>query len=215
MDIELIINKLKNKRKIFNSESDFQFSLAWEIKEYYKNADIRLEYCPDFEQNIRIDIVVKLKGKVFPIELKYKTKLYEFSIGKEKYHLKNQGAQDHGRYDYLKDIQRLELFSEKIDNFEKGFTIILTNDRTYWEKDKKGSVDEQFYLNENAIKTGSLEWSKNSSKGTMKKREDPIKLEEQYKINWHNYNIFDDKPGGIFKYCLNTIEKTSNTAKSI
>ena len=31
MDITKILNNLSNKRKIFVSEADFQFALAWEI----------------------------------------------------------------------------------------------------------------------------------------------------------------------------------------
>ena len=213
MDIIFILNKLKDKRKIFNSESDFQFSLAWEIKEFYKNADIRLEYCYDFRKNIRIDIVVKLDTKIYPIELKYKTKLYRKYFGDEWYYLKNHGAQDLGRYDYLKDIQRMELFSNEIHNFEKGFTIILTNDNSYWKKNKKGTVDEQFYLNENIIKTGLLKWGEHSSEGTKKNREKPIELNGKYKINWNDYSVINDNSGGIFKYCLCIVEKIKNVGK--
>lgn len=41
-DMDLIVNKLKQKRKIFVSEADFQLELAWAIKENYPNAKIRL-----------------------------------------------------------------------------------------------------------------------------------------------------------------------------
>ena len=45
MDIVKVINSLKAKRKVFYSEADFQFALAWEIQKYYNNAKIRFEQC--------------------------------------------------------------------------------------------------------------------------------------------------------------------------
>lgn len=205
LEIINIINILKQKRKIFFSESDFQFALAWEIQNYYKNANIRLEYCPHQHMNLYIDIIVELDNKVYPIELKYKTKTFIGKDGNEEYNLKNQGAQDIGRYDYLKDIQRIEQFSNYIKNYECGFAIILTNDESYWKKNRKETVDEQFYLLEDTIKTGKLKWGKNASEGTMKNRNDPIKLIGKYKINWNEYYNFKENENGEFKYCINKI----------
>ena len=37
-NIELIISKLKEKRRIFVSEADFQLEMAWIIKEQYPNS---------------------------------------------------------------------------------------------------------------------------------------------------------------------------------
>ena len=44
-EIERVIEKLKEKRKIFYSEDDFKFALAWIIQEEYSEAKVRLEYC--------------------------------------------------------------------------------------------------------------------------------------------------------------------------
>ena len=72
-NIELIISKLKEKRKIFVSEADFQLEMAWIIKEQYPNAKVRLEYCPTFDFSMHIDILVIIDNRWIPIELKYKT----------------------------------------------------------------------------------------------------------------------------------------------
>lgn len=122
------------------------------------------------------------------------------------YYLKNHGAQPIGKYDYLKDIQRMESFSREINNYKTGFTIFLTNDNSYWEKNTKETVDEQFCLNENMIKTGLLKWADSTGDGTKKKREEPIVLNGEYIINWKEYSIVSHNPGGVFKYCLNVIE---------
>ena len=47
LDINEILNLLSKWRPIFHSEADFQFSLAWMIKEQYPNCDIRLEFVPE------------------------------------------------------------------------------------------------------------------------------------------------------------------------
>ena len=74
LDIHEIIRQLSIWRPIFHSEADFQFSLAWMIKEQYPNCEIRLEFVPEFNPNLHLDILVILDGKWIPIELKYTTK---------------------------------------------------------------------------------------------------------------------------------------------
>ena len=93
-DIYKIIGKLKNKRQIFTSEADFQLELAWIIKEEYPNTKVRLEYCPSFDLNMHIDILVIYDNKWIPIELKYKTKCCNKLINGEIFNLKNHGAKD-------------------------------------------------------------------------------------------------------------------------
>ena len=74
------MNMLMKKRTIFHSEADFQFALAWEIQKAYPDANVRLEYCPSKYPNMHLDMLVKIGGMGFPIELKYKTKKYEVKI---------------------------------------------------------------------------------------------------------------------------------------
>ena len=42
-DIDVIMNKLKDERKVFHSEDDLKFSLATIIQQQYPNAKVRLE----------------------------------------------------------------------------------------------------------------------------------------------------------------------------
>lgn len=74
MDITYPLIELSRTRKIFHSEADFQFALAWEIQKRYPDAKVRLEYCPiEIEPAMHVDILVILDGNWYPIELKYKT----------------------------------------------------------------------------------------------------------------------------------------------
>ena len=43
INLELALGQLAIKRKIFHSEKDFQFALAWQLQSMYLNANIRLE----------------------------------------------------------------------------------------------------------------------------------------------------------------------------
>ena len=68
--------------------------MAWIIKDEYPNAKVRLEYCPSFNPNMHIDILVIIDNKWVPIELKYKTKGCSKVIDDETFILKNHGAKD-------------------------------------------------------------------------------------------------------------------------
>lgn len=125
IDEELIkncLNDLASKRPVFWSEADFQFAFAWELQNELPQASIRLERRFDSADNppMYIDIWVENEGKVYPIELKYKTSNYSDEIGGEKYLLKTQSACDTGCHDFLKDINRIEIISKSAVNFGKG-----------------------------------------------------------------------------------------------
>ena len=125
-DMDLIVNKLKQKRKIFVSEADFQLEVAWVIKENYPDAKIRLEYPPSFDLNMHIDILVIMNNKWYPIELKYKTKGCKKIIDDEIFVLKNHSAKDVNSYLYLKDIMRIEKIRDNAKEFDTGYTMFIT-----------------------------------------------------------------------------------------
>ena len=207
-NIELIISKLKEKRKIFVSEADFQLEMAWVIKEEYPNSKVRLEYCPSFDLNMHIDILVIIDSKWIPIELKYKTKGCKKYIDNEIFNLKNQGAKDVNCYLYLKDIQRIERIRDNVLEFSEGYTIFITNELSYTRKPlNQECVYKQFSLENNIIKNGTLDWSERASDGTKKKCEEPICLRDNYTINWNNYSKIDDTNTGTFVYLINKISK--------
>ena len=206
-DMDLIVNKLKEKRKIFVSEADFQLELAWVIKENYPDAKIRLEYPPSFDLNMHIDILAIIDNKWYPIELKYKTKGCKKIIDDEIFNLKNHGAKDVNSYLYLKDIMRIEKVRNNINNFGNGYTMFITNDLSYMKKPLKDNcVYREFSLEDRIVKKGKMFWSKNTSKGTMKNCEEPIILNDSYNINWKRYSKLDNENTGTFIYVINEIK---------
>lgn len=202
-NVKYAIEQLKNTQKIFHSEADFQFSLAWQLQKILPNAKIRLEYCPAFAPDMHIDIYVLDEQGSFPIELKYKTKRTVAANDFEVFNLKNHGAQDLGRYDYLYDISRVEKMKKLDNKFVSGYAIILTNDFGYWKPPVyKDTIDSAFRIYEGRIITGTLSWGEGAGIGTTKGR-DSFHLSGQYQINWLPFSDIDVEIGsGIFKYCL-------------
>lgn len=241
-DIIEIIKELQGERLFFWSEADFQHAFAWKLHEKYSNAKIHLERryehkTSNTEDDIvyYVDIWGELDGKFYPIELKYKTAeliIPTNSVLSESktIKLKEQSAQDIGRYDYLKDIQRIEhLKSWESNFFGKGFAIILTNDFHYYESPFKDTLqketetlDRQFRIHEGVNdKSGNLQWvNKNGKVFSYQNAEEskhwtrnhpPLNLSGNYKIHWEQYSQIDakdvKKTENIFKYCICEISK--------
>lgn len=200
-EIEKIIMKLAERRKLFHSEDDFKFALALTIKELYKNAEIRLEYPFD---NIHIDILVNLNDNRIPIELKYKTKEYHLKVNEENYNLKEQYAENIGKYLYLKDIQRIENLIGKCSKISEGYTIFVTNNKSYQNSSRSNSKCINFSLKNGRIikKKSKLVWNKSKVKKYL---ENPIELKNEYQINWKQYSKIDDSNAGTFIYLVNRI----------
>jgi len=218
IDIRKIMSSLSKERPVFHSEDDFRRALSGEIRKEYREAYIEFEYCPQYElkKKIFFDIKIELDGKIYIIELKYKTLKQQYEYNGEVYNLKDHSAQDLGRYDYLKDIQRIEesLKLNIMKTFEAGYAVILTNDNAY-KKDLSGTGygSEQFSLYEGRClgENKELIWSERVGPGTRKGREEPIKLLGNYKIHWENY--FHEQNSAVFRYkerfiyCINEINK--------
>lgn len=211
INIQKIIQELAKKRPIFHSEADFQHALAWEIqKTYQDNTKIRLEKLYEFDgKKCYIDLVIETGDMIFGIELKYKTKMpksiqYLKCDKEEHFYLKNQGAQDLGRYDFIKDICRLEEFCNhpEVISINKNivcYAILLTNDLSYKKERKENSIDFDFGIHQNRNLYGILKWSERASAGTTKNREKPLILSSSYHLSWEKYSEIDNQ---TFEYLL-------------
>jgi hypothetical protein len=149
-----------------------------------------------------LDIVVESDNKRTAIELKYKTRKLDVTVNGETFRLADQGAQDCGKYDVLKDIERLERIVDG-EQFHEGYMVFLTNDPHYFtsrEEDNE-TVDRQFRLTEERVLTGELKWSEAAGPGTIKGREEPIRLSGQYAVNWKPYSQMD-APYGEFRMLI-------------
>lgn len=206
IDLIAAMDSLCDKRRIFHSEADFQFALAWEIQLKYQKAAprIRLEYPwgSDVEKTAYIDILVTIDGKTIPIELKYfKAKFCAEDAG-ETFDLPARSARDHANYDCVKDLQRVERFVREVPNSPAGYALWLTNDLALTEPVKDVNVgDYAFKVHEGAEKHDVMEWGAAAGPVTRKSREDALKLNGKYTIHWRDYSDFG-VPGGLFRYAL-------------
>ncbi len=202
-DFHSLLALLAKRRPVFHSEADFQHALAWQMHISNPDADIRLEkQVATAGSRVHLDLLLQSKAGQIAIELKYKTRSAKLTHADETYLLRNQSAQDIGRHDFLKDIQRLERYVEEHRQAE-GFAILLTNDRTYWLKSKKtDSVDSEFRVHEGRVLQGGASWGAKASAGTKHKREEPITLRGKYKVQWVKYSSFGPGVADEFRYAL-------------
>ena len=206
IDINFVLSKLKEKRTIFTSEADFQLELAWIIKTEYPHAEIRLEYCPTFNSNMHIDILVIINGKWIPIELKYKTKACIKTIDSQTYNLKTHGAKNINCYLYLNDIQRIEYVKSKSEAFVEGYAIFITNDFSYQKPPQRSTCSyASFSVHQNStIEKGQKNWNENN---LLKQQKYPsITLGNNYNISWNVFSEIDNTDTGTFWCLVNTIK---------
>ena len=207
LDIEGLLNSLAEVRKVFHSEADFQHALAWQTHQAAPDSQVRLEVdaFPDQDRRRFLDIWLPVDG--IAIELKYVTKKLEFDQDGESFALRNHSGQDQKRYDFLLDIQRLELMRSSGSGCKAGYAVLLTNDSAYWDVPRKrGTVDADFRIHEGRDVSGELAWAASASPGTMKDRESPIRLRGSYRLSWQEYSTFPVKKDGRFRYIVVTVK---------
>lgn len=178
------IKRLESENAIFTLEADFQFSLAWKLKEILgETAKIILEYPYREKEGTRIkyiDIYIDTPDEISFIELKYKTTAKEITRYGINLTLKNHSAQDFGRLLFVQDIERLEGVRNTTSKKMNNYCLLLTNDKVYWEKETGETIDKKFYLAKN-IEAGAKVFSPDNNK--YKKEV----LTNAYECHWCDY----------------------------
>ena len=207
LDIDRLMAILADTRKVFHSEADFQHALAWHIHQAMPESQVRLEVdVMQVEHRRRfLDIWLPLEG--IAIELKYKTRGWELKQDHEFFLLRDQRAQDQGRYDFLRDIQRLEILRSKLKRCKAGYAVLLTNDSAYWKVPmRRDTVDADFRIHEGRAVSGVLAWSTSTRPGTVGGRESPIEIQGSYRLRWQEYSSFPETSYGSFRYLAVSLE---------
>ncbi len=108
-----IMQALARRRAVFHSEADFQHAFAWEIHRSAPECDIRLELpVRTTSIAIHLDLLTRSQSGQMAIELKYKTRSLTTDLNGEDFNLMSHAAQDLGRYDFFKDLHRIEVFAQ-------------------------------------------------------------------------------------------------------
>lgn len=216
-DIISVLDSLRKARWLFWSEDDFKFAFAIELKAKFGAAEVRLEKRYMNSKKAYTDIVIRMDGKNYPIELKYKTTKGRYADVKgEVIDLLTHSAVDLGCYSYLKDIERLEYFAKKDTDFERGFAIILTNESLYYRNTAKPSIYDSFKIYEGRKVSGYLDWDLSRyPKGKIPswvKTHPALVLNNQYVMKWADYGgllVSNEDPSSSvqFRYLISVIEK--------
>ncbi len=205
----LAIESLCKVRPCFHSEADFQFALGWQIKMANPDVEVRREIPQKTgSRTYKLDLLFRSAGRRIAIELKYFKAPLAATVKREEFNLIDAVAHDISRYDFLKDVQRLEhvLASDLAD---EAYAVVLTNQPKYWESRAAGNrVDEAFGLEEGRAVSGKLA-SASHVGGTSKAHERPIQLDGRYELRWADYSHFPDSRYGRFRWLA--VQATSGT----
>ncbi len=202
LDWSEIMRQLANDRPVFHAEADFQHALAWKLHEVMPDAFIRLEYRPFKDERLYTDIWVRTRFGSIGIELKYLTRRLSAHVNGESFNLSDQAAQDISRYDFVKDIVRLERVVDA-GHATAGYAVLLTNDRGYWRPSARSTtVDAAFRVHEGRMLMGTSMWSAAAGPGTTRSRDQPLELRSTYHLQWADYPIVEHALIGKFRYLL-------------
>lgn len=196
LDISSVLADLAAKRPVFHSEADFQFAFAWQIRAAH-DVEVRLETHP--RPLVNLDLQLNWPhGRHTAIELKYKTRFWAGDVAGEHFALKDQGANDIGGYDFLKDVERVESFVDAAPGWD-GLAVMITNLATYWNPATLGRATnaDAFRLHEGRAVAGELNWRKLG--GTQAQRPNPIRLRDAYMLRWTDYSRIDSSAAGTFR----------------
>lgn len=196
-----IMRNLARSRPIFHNEADFQHALAWELHSMFPDAQLRLEFRVHLEDPAYIDIWFASGGESTAIELKYVVRDLSVVNGGERFELKNHAAHPVRRYDFVKDVERLECIAASMPGTVAA-SIMLTNDSSYWTPPRsKEQIDVAFRIHEGRVFTGTLVWAVSAAPGTTAGRPGPLLLRSEHLLHWNEYSDVGG-PFGTFKYLL-------------
>ncbi len=200
-DIENILIKLHEKRPIFHSEGDFQFSLGCEIQSMYPNVKIIVERPLYVERPVdekipsrgtkpvteHIDMFLYDGPNRIGIELKFIKAKFSYKDDWGDYCLKPSLANDLSCYDILKDIHRLENYAQIDKIIDSGYAITITNISTLWKKHCDGSDYDHFRVFDGRKLHGTIDWLSDEVAKKKEYRSKSINLNGNYTVNWHEY----------------------------
>jgi len=196
--MESFLEELKTKRPLFCSELDFQIGLVSQLEKF--GAVIgrpMLIKKVKYQAEIRPDLLLITPQEKVGIIAKFFSIGMEVEIAGEKIPLPTQGGKNLKRYDFWKGVQKLE-WLKKEKKIDKGYLILLTNDRLYWLRPLKETHDRELLIYDGRVVEGptQLKWSGRSPK----ERKKPIEITGKYLCDWKEWYKLDDERR--FKYLL-------------
>ncbi len=210
-DLPNLMHVLALQRGIYHSEADFQHAFAWAVHQRLPRASVRIERPIKVNgKTLHLDFLVQAAKMSIAVELKYKTRKLGVDLNGEEFRLASHSAADLGRYDFIKDVCRLEEIASSLNDCD-GWAIMLTNDSAYWKpsNDKK-TVDAAFRIHHGRILGGRLGWTADASDGTKRGRESDLQLIGRYLLQWSDYSAPSTDSYGQFRYLAVHVPRSSS-----
>lgn len=192
---------LAQQEELMFNELDIQIQLALYLRASGHYDDVDVEYSlpneslPDYDwgSNLRIDLVVSRDGEYCPVELKYPTRKVTQSILRfgvdvpEAVVMKNQGAQDIVRYNFWKDVRRMESLRKRFATIKNGIAFIMTNDPSYVRSVRNTSSCAPFSTAEgHKVGPGTVDWQNDPK---VRKNHPAFNLDGSYSLHWDSKTI--------------------------
>lgn len=188
VDLAETLAALAVRRPVFHSERDFQVALAWQVHLADPYIRVCLESRPKEGVHLDLEFVSPDSESSTAIELKYFTRKWAGVSDGQQFSLKQQGANDYGRYGLVKDIQRIEEFV-RLRPGSNGAAIALTNDEAYSIATPHSTAsDTAFRIGEGDVLGGLHEWRRPPASA---KHGPALELEGRYTMRWSKFSTFD------------------------
>lgn len=192
-----VMARLREHRPVFHSEADLQHAFARVLWELAPQVQSRLEVGRTAAgRTERLDLLCIGPRARTSIEFKYWTRSWAGSVGPhhEAYALKNHGADDLARLNYISDIVRTERFCDGPDH--SGLALVVTNAPALWTPPgprAKQSRDHEFRIHQGCTLSGTLRWAEGTIPANTRT------LQGTYPLDWKPYS---NQPGnhGEFRY---------------
>ena len=205
LDLPAALAALARQRPVFHSEADFQFALAWVIRERHPSIGVRLERPITLDgQRGHVDIWMRDSNGEKAIELKYWAREGELTVSGESFEHRGWSG-DIDRCGFWKDVARVERLVAG-GSAQGGYVIALTNIAGCWGEPRMGwehTNDAAFRVHESLSVGGTLDWAEKTAVSTRKLCSAPVTLRGSYKTGWEPYSTpAPGLAGGEFRYLL-------------
>lgn len=223
INITEVMKEVRRNKELFHSEAELQFEIGYVIRKLYKEANVEvfIEYPAHKLINYKdfigvtknkiptIDIVVKLKEELIPIEIKYITS----NLTYDEYILKGGNGEDKAFF-YVTDIHRIEAFIEQYESTE-GYAILISNN-SKWFSNSRTLRDStfnysQYYLADNNVNVlqGNVAYKIRKDNTLPKDLDKKFTLLSTtgYPTKWSDYSTLISSKNNEFKMLISTVHK--------
>lgn len=200
-----VMAHLAKQRAIFHDEYHFRAWLARSIQQKLADSELpELEFTGFYsEKGNKLDMQFSYGGKQVAVETKFKkgplAKGRPFPYESDWYFAPKSGTPDDiSRYEFLRDIMRLESKALSDDN-TIGCCLLLTNSQGMWKPAIKNDANDIQFRIDHGIKHDTLEWLRKPPRNTLK---DPIQLLGKYSMVWRFFSRIPHIKNAEFWYLL-------------